>query len=114
MAKKGKKAPLQKGKKRANGPEKAAKKQSKVKAETNKKVLAKKRLRLPKTAAVVISLPIGEANKEGLTYAGVFSEARDKIKLSDLGIEKAGLRLAQTGARMLESPGRTDERRQTS
>ncbi|KAJ0173396.1 hypothetical protein K1T71_011572 [Dendrolimus kikuchii] len=63
------------------------------------------RLRAPKSAAVVLTLQPGAADR-GVTYANLFSKAKARIKLADLGIE-GGLRLkrARTGARMLLVPG---------
>ncbi|KAJ0179075.1 hypothetical protein K1T71_005850 [Dendrolimus kikuchii] len=63
------------------------------------------RLRPPKSAAVILTLQPGAADR-GVTYANLFSKAKARIKLADLGIE-GGLRLkrARTGARMLIVPG---------
>ncbi|XP_045532175.1 uncharacterized protein LOC123719813, partial [Pieris brassicae] len=58
----------------------------------------------PTTAAVVITLLQG-AVERGVTYAAALSKARQAISLPDLGIERVGIRVTATGARMLEVPG---------
>ncbi|KAJ0182188.1 hypothetical protein K1T71_001557 [Dendrolimus kikuchii] len=74
-----------------------------------KKEIAKEkrspRLRAPKSAAVVLTLQPGAADR-GVTFANLFSKAKANIRLADLGIE-GGVRLkcARTGARMLVLPG---------
>ncbi|XP_048005723.1 uncharacterized protein LOC125241345 [Leguminivora glycinivorella] len=63
-----------------------------------------RRLRPPRSAAVVLTLqPEAEAN--GATYAKVLAVAKDKVKLSDLGISDLRFRRAATGARILQLPG---------
>ncbi|KAJ0171229.1 hypothetical protein K1T71_012779 [Dendrolimus kikuchii] len=59
------------------------------------------RLRPPKSAAVVLTLQPGAAER-GVTYANLFSKAKSRIRLADLGIE-GGLKLrqARTGGRIL-------------
>ncbi|KAJ0172433.1 hypothetical protein K1T71_012406 [Dendrolimus kikuchii] len=63
------------------------------------------RLRPPRSAAVVLTLQPGAADR-GVTYADLLSKAKANIRLADVGIE-GGLRLkrARTGARMLVVPG---------
>jgi hypothetical protein len=48
-----------------------------------------------------------EAEAEGMTYAKVLTEAKDKVNLADLGISNLRFRRAVTGARVLELPGVT-------
>ncbi|VVC89295.1 unnamed protein product, partial [Leptidea sinapis] len=62
-----------------------------------------RKLQPPKSAAVVVTV-LPEAAGKGLTYAAVFKEARDTLA-SEFGSVGARLRLAQTGARVLEFPG---------
>ncbi|KAJ0176353.1 hypothetical protein K1T71_007532 [Dendrolimus kikuchii] len=66
------------------------------------------RLRAPKSAAVVLTLQPGAAER-GVTYANLFSKAKSRIRLADLGIE-GGLRLrqARTGGRILVLPSASD------
>ncbi|KAJ0170991.1 hypothetical protein K1T71_013763 [Dendrolimus kikuchii] len=66
------------------------------------------RLRAPKSAAVVLTLQPGAAER-GVTYANLFSKAKSRIRLADLGIE-GGLKLrqARTGGRILVLPSASD------
>ncbi|KAJ0176892.1 hypothetical protein K1T71_006901 [Dendrolimus kikuchii] len=66
------------------------------------------RLRPPKSAAVVLTLQPGAAER-GVTYANLFSKAKSRIRLADLGIE-GGLKLrqARTGGRILVLPSASD------
>ncbi|VVC88714.1 unnamed protein product [Leptidea sinapis] len=62
-----------------------------------------RKLQPSKTAAVVVTL-LPEAAGKGLTYAAVLKKARNTLA-SEFGSVGARLRLAQTGARVLEFPG---------
>jgi len=53
---------------------------------------------------VIITLRPGAAEK-GRTYAAVLAEARERIDLGALGLGPMRMRLAATGARVLEVPG---------
>ncbi|KAJ0169158.1 hypothetical protein K1T71_014925 [Dendrolimus kikuchii] len=62
------------------------------------------RLRAPKSAAVILTLQPGAAER-GVTYANLFSKAKSNIRLADLGLEGGlRLRMACTGVRILELP----------
>lgn len=80
-----------------------------AKAGTNSKRKQKKaktaKLRAPRSAAVVITLQ-PEAVESGLSYDKVLAEAREKINLGEIGITGLKFRLAATGARVLEIPGK--------
>ncbi|XP_045487210.1 uncharacterized protein LOC123689774 [Pieris rapae] len=58
------------------------------------------KLRAPRSTAVVLTITEKEQ-----TYASVLREAKEKIKLSDLGIEAVKFKRAATGAVILELPG---------
>ncbi|KPJ00920.1 hypothetical protein RR46_01399 [Papilio xuthus] len=64
----------------------------------------KRKLRAPKTAAVTLTLAPG-AEESGVTYAAVLTQAKNRIKLAELGIRDIKFRKAATGARMLEVGG---------
>lgn len=66
--------------------------------------LAARRLRPPRSAAVVITLQPAAAER-GVTYAAVISEARSKINLASLEINQLRFKRAVTGARVLEVAG---------
>ncbi|XP_048001390.1 actin cytoskeleton-regulatory complex protein pan1-like [Leguminivora glycinivorella] len=83
----------------ANTKRKAANEKAQAKAKTRSRGL-----RPPRSAAVVLTLqPEAEAN--GATYAKVLAVAKEKVKLSDLGISDLRFRRAATGARILQLPG---------
>jgi hypothetical protein len=65
-----------------------------------------RKLRPPRSAAVVLTLQ-PEAEARGVTYAKVLAEAKEKVNLADLGIANLRFRRAVTGARVLELPGAT-------
>ncbi|XP_049887097.1 uncharacterized protein LOC126381684 [Pectinophora gossypiella] len=65
---------------------------------------AKVRLRTPKTAAVTLTLVPG-AEERGVTYASILTDAKQRVRLADLGIGSLGFRKTATGARMLEVGG---------
>ncbi|KOB72047.1 Gag-like protein [Operophtera brumata] len=65
-----------------------------------------KKLRPPRSSAVVITLQPGAVEK-GESYAKVLAEAKAKIDLSSCGITGLRFRKAATGARILEVPGVT-------
>lgn len=65
---------------------------------------AKKRSRRPRTAAIVVTLT-PEAVKGGATYAKILAEAREKVGLEEQGLSHVKLRVAQTGARIIEVAG---------
>ncbi|XP_059061180.1 uncharacterized protein LOC131854073 [Achroia grisella] len=89
-------------KKAANKP--AATKSQPQKAATAGKKKRKPRLRPPRSAAIVLSLQPGAAEK-GVTYAALLREAKDKVCLEDIGVTELRYRQAITGARILELPG---------
>lgn len=62
------------------------------------------RIRVPKTAAVVVTLQ-PDAVKSGLTYQQVLVEAQQKIELATLDVKIAGFRQSMTGARIYEVAG---------
>ncbi|CAG9783509.1 unnamed protein product [Diatraea saccharalis] len=65
---------------------------------------AKKKLRLPRTAAVVLTLlPKGVENE--LSYGKVIADAQAKIDTAALGIPPIKMKAAANGARILEVPG---------
>ena len=81
---------------------------AKKKAKNTKKKadkVKKRKLRAPRSAAVVITLQ-PEAEEKGLTYADVINNAKSQIALQDLGIP-VGLRFRPTvtGARLLAVTG---------
>lgn len=61
-------------------------------------------IRAPRSEAVTLTLQPGAAER-GVTYQSVISEAKAKIKLSDLGLQSVTLRQAATGARLFEVAG---------
>ena len=61
-------------------------------------------LRPPRSAAVTLTLKPAAVTKE-MTYKDVLTQVKQAIKLEDLGIEELRLRVASTGARVLELPG---------
>lgn len=65
---------------------------------------ARKLLRSPKSAAVVLSLQPDAADK-GVSYSDVVKVAQEKISLEELGIDQLRFRQTATGARMLEISG---------
>ncbi|XP_037301490.1 uncharacterized protein LOC119191721 [Manduca sexta] len=71
------------------------------------------RIRLPKSAAVVISLT-STAVEKGLTYAGVLTEAQQKVSLNGLQIDRLRPKFAATGAMIYEVPGAESEQRADS
>ncbi|XP_052738585.1 uncharacterized protein LOC128198268 [Bicyclus anynana] len=77
-------------------------KKSKTSANSSKPSV--KKLRLARSAAVVITLQPGATDK-AVTYASILSEAKSKIDLSSIGISALRFRRAATGARILELPG---------
>lgn len=68
------------------------------------KATAKRNLKAPKTAAVVVQLQ-PEAAERGLTYGSILRTAQDKVNPQELGIDRIRFRQTATGARMLEIPG---------
>ncbi|XP_049873497.1 uncharacterized protein LOC126372038 [Pectinophora gossypiella] len=62
-------------------------------------------LRPPRSAAVTLTLR-PEATDGGLTYAQVLTKARLGVDLKQLGIDGLRFRMAATGARVLEIPGK--------
>lgn len=74
--------------------------------ETNKKSRKRKRkVRAPERAAVVITVP-QEAVQQGLTYDKVLEQARQSVKLQELGIPGLNFRAGVTGSRVLEVLGK--------
>lgn len=65
----------------------------------------KPKLRAPRSAAVVLTLP-SEAAEQGITYDKVLLKAKESVDLAQLGINGLNFRLAVTGARVLEIPGK--------
>lgn len=68
----------------------------------------RKKIALPRSAAVVITLT-QEAVEKGITYADVLTQAKTTINLAELGIDGVRSRVTATGARMLELPGTGSE-----
>lgn len=64
-----------------------------------------KRLRPPRSAAVVVTLMDPEATNKGADFGAILAEAKKKVRLEDLGIPGLRLRKAQTGAYIMEVPG---------
>ncbi|XP_047509482.1 uncharacterized protein LOC125052595 [Pieris napi] len=64
----------------------------------------KPRLRTPRTAAVVVTVP-AEIQKKGVTYAEAIKEAKGQIRLEELGIEAVRFRRAATGAAIIQVTG---------
>ncbi|CAF4928727.1 unnamed protein product [Pieris macdunnoughi] len=64
----------------------------------------KPRLRTPRTAAVVVTVP-AEVQKKGVTYAEAIKEAKGQIRLEELGIEAVRFRRAATGAAIIQVTG---------
>ncbi|XP_059055050.1 uncharacterized protein LOC131849080 [Achroia grisella] len=93
---------MSQGKKAAKKP--AETKSPPQKAATAGKQKRKPRLRPPRSAAVVLSLQPGAAEK-GVTYAALLMEAKEKVSLETIGITELRYRQAITGARILELPG---------
>ncbi|XP_059045778.1 uncharacterized protein LOC131841475 [Achroia grisella] len=62
------------------------------------------KLKPSRSAAVVITIDPA-AEKEGVTYANILLEAKNRVDLRPRGIEALRLRQAITGARILEIPG---------
>ena len=62
------------------------------------------RLRPQRSSAVVLTLQPAAA-ENGVTYAEVLTEAKNRVNLASLGIERLKFRTAATGARILELPG---------
>ncbi|XP_039763841.1 uncharacterized protein LOC120636406 [Pararge aegeria] len=63
-----------------------------------------RKLRPPRSAAVVLTLQPG-AEEKGVTYATVLNEAKKRIVLPDLGITALRFKRAAAGGRILEVPG---------
>ncbi|XP_049877300.1 uncharacterized protein LOC126374652 [Pectinophora gossypiella] len=61
-------------------------------------------LRTPRTAAVTLTLVPG-VEERGVTYASILSDAKQRVSLTDLGINNVRFRRAATGARLLEIGG---------
>lgn len=64
----------------------------------------RKKIALPRSAAVVITLT-QEAVEKGITYTEVLTKAKNAINLTELGIDGIRSKVTATGARMLELPG---------
>lgn len=61
----------------------------------------RKKTRQPRSAAIVLTLP-PEVVEKGTTYRQILNEARSKINIEDHGLSEVRLRVAQTGARIIE------------
>ncbi|XP_022824875.1 uncharacterized protein LOC111355320 [Spodoptera litura] len=66
--------------------------------------IKKRKLRPPRSTAVMITLQPG-AEEKGLSYASILTQAKISIKLEELGIEGIRCRETVTGARLLQIPG---------
>lgn len=64
------------------------------------------KLRPPRSSAVVVTLQ-PDAEKRGITYKEVMTEAKTKIDLESLGIGSVRFKRAATGATLIEVPGTT-------
>lgn len=73
-------------------------------AVNNNRRTKKHKLRIPRSAAIVITLQ-PDAEERGVTYASVLKEAREKVNIENLGIKDLRCRKAATGARIYELPG---------
>lgn len=62
------------------------------------------KLRAPRSAAVVLALN-PEAEGRGVTYSQIIRETRSKISLPDMGIGGVRMKVAATGARIIEILG---------
>lgn len=85
----------------ANSTERPAAKEA---GKQTAKPSAKRKLKAPRTAAVILSLQ-PEAAEKGQTYSSVLQAAREKINIEELGIDRIRFRQTATGARMWEIPG---------
>lgn len=65
---------------------------------------ARRRVRQPRSAAIVLTLS-PEAEAKGESYARILADARSVVKVEEHGLRAVGLRVAQTGARVIEVPG---------
>ncbi|XP_061729131.1 uncharacterized protein LOC133534053 [Cydia pomonella] len=65
--------------------------------------IRKPKLKPPRTAAITITMK-PEAVEKGVTYEAILAEAKNRIKLEEIGISTLRFRTAATGARMLELP----------
>jgi predicted nuclease with TOPRIM domain len=66
------------------------------------------KLRPPRTAAVTLTLK-PEAIEKGVKYETVLTEAKRRIKLTEVGLQQVRFRATATGARMLEIPPGTED-----
>lgn len=62
------------------------------------------KLRAPSSTAVVLTLQ-PQALERGMSYASILKEAKAKLPMETLGISSVRIRMAATGARVLEIPG---------
>ncbi|XP_045765820.1 uncharacterized protein LOC123867684 [Maniola jurtina] len=62
-----------------------------------------RKLRPPRSAAIVITLQPG-AEEKGASYSKVIQKAKENISLSDFGVAAVRFKVAATGARILELP----------
>lgn len=62
------------------------------------------KLRAPSSTAVVLTLQPG-ALERGVSYASILKDAKSKLPMETLGISSVRIRMAATGARVLEIPG---------
>ncbi|XP_069362846.1 uncharacterized protein [Maniola hyperantus] len=85
----------------------------KPKASRNTAKAARRKLRPPRSAAVVITLQ-PEAEERGLTYKEVLTQAKTKIDLAGLGVPGVRFRQSATGARVLEVPGEANNEKADS
>ncbi|XP_059054658.1 uncharacterized protein LOC131848740 [Achroia grisella] len=53
--------------------------------------------------------PAPEAEARGVTYASVLKDVKDRVDISDLGIDAVKLRVTATGARLLQLPAATSD-----
>ncbi|XP_049880191.1 uncharacterized protein LOC126376683 [Pectinophora gossypiella] len=65
----------------------------------------KAKLRVPSTAVVTLTLVVLGVEERGVTYASILSDAKQRVRLADLGISSMRFRRAATGARLLEIGG---------
>lgn len=68
----------------------------------------KRRVRIPHSAVVTLTLQPGAEDK-GITYDAVIREAKSKIDIDSLGIEEIRYRRGATGARIWKIPGASND-----
>ncbi|XP_076764967.1 uncharacterized protein LOC143431873 [Xylocopa sonorina] len=65
--------------------------------------------KVPKTAAVVITVPVNNADSKVKSYAEAMAAARQRVKLEEIGIQSVKPKKARTGGLILEITGESNE-----